>query len=111
MGVKIHAIFCPSNFQVESAIALRSLQPQIKAIQEFYAGDQLAVAQPALGMPELLWKEHGCNFTEVTSASLKRDKKKWIVEIFPKSPTSLKSYGMELRQTSLNSLKNLSAQV
>lgn len=29
--------------QVESAMAMRSLQPQIKAIQEQYAGDQVVV--------------------------------------------------------------------
>jgi YidC/Oxa1 family membrane protein insertase len=34
------ATFPLTKKQVESAIAMRSLQPQVKAIQERYAGDQ-----------------------------------------------------------------------
>lgn len=29
------------NLQVESAMSMRSMQPQIKAIQQRYAGDQV----------------------------------------------------------------------
>lgn len=33
----VYSVFC----QVESAMAMRSLQPQIKTIQQRYAGDQV----------------------------------------------------------------------
>jgi hypothetical protein len=32
---------CGCGGQVESAMAMRSLQPQIKAVQQLYAGDQV----------------------------------------------------------------------